>query len=163
MMKRPLLLMLIALGVAACTGGTDSGAIDASADDASISPSDQVCEAVGGSCDCSCGGDRPFDDVDHNDCPQPCDDCGGCSLFCCTPEPVPQTPCPDGQTSCNRATEVCVGKGPFGPSVEYGCQPVPPLCQDFRSCRCLQETLCDASDTCSLQRDNTVFCDNGSQ
>lgn len=169
MMKSHLLLISIAVAMAACSGGTGSETIDAAAADgdaafdASTSPFDQLCEAAGGSCDCSCGEGRPTEDVEHNDCPQPCDDCGGCSLFCCVPEPLPQTVCPDGQTSCDRATEVCVETGPVGPSVSYGCQPVPIECQDFRSCVCLQETMCAATDTCTLVRDNTVYCDNGTQ
>lgn len=147
-------------------------------------PSGQRCEAAGGNCGCSCGDPFPIDAPEHNDCPQPCATCGACSQFCCLPDPdcdatrgciklcqgddcecqcpPEETPCDDA--TCDRPTQVCVGKGPVGPSVFYACEALPPSCDLARTCACMAGILCNAADTCSEEdEDNTIFCDNGTQ
>jgi len=120
-----------------------------------------------------------------NDCPQPCAECGACSQFCCLPDPecdatagcvkvceggpcqceCPPTKTPCGDASCDRKTEVCVGKGPVGPAVLHSCEPVPAGCETDRTCGCLAARLCNAGDTCggAGAKDNEIFCDNGTQ
>lgn len=77
---------------AVCAGNACPKEPDASperAPDASVVPAvalGQACRAAGGHCDCGCG--KGFDTVYRsalNDCPQPCAECGACSLACCVP------------------------------------------------------------------------------
>ncbi len=112
-----------------------------------------------------------------------CDDGNGCSLdrcvdsacthdcLCvapgdvvtCCPGPTvvcpPPTPCgPD--LGCDSAREICVGRGPVGPSVVYACEPVPAGCELGRSCACAGAGLCQPPfDTCRDVAPNEVFCE----
>jgi hypothetical protein len=75
------------------------------------------------------------------------------------------TPCPPtAEEGCPRATEVCVQRGPIGPSIASECRPVPGGCEGDRSCDCLEPELCpEGTFSCSEPGDNVIFCDNGSQ
>lgn len=171
---------------AADRGGASDGVSSAADHGASADGAVQNggrCAAAGGRCECGCNAPFPIDAPEHNDCPQPCPQCGACSLFCCLPDPecdatagcvkvceggVCDCQCPPAQTPCGGATcdrkrEVCVGKGPVGPSVSYGCEPVPTGCEAARTCLCAGPQLCTATETCVEEGDNTLFCDNGTQ
>jgi hypothetical protein len=114
-----------------------------------------------------------------------CDDGNGCSLdrcvnggcthdcLCvapgdvvtCCPGPVlvcPRpTPCgPD--LSCDASRQICVSRGPVGPSVVYACEPVPAGCELDRSCGCAGTSLCQPPfDACSEVARNEIFCECG--
>jgi hypothetical protein len=66
--------------------------------------------------------------------------------------------------SCDVDTEVCVGTGPFGPSVMNNCEPVTSGCETDRTCDCLAEALCpEGTIQCTDVAVNEIFCDNGTQ
>ncbi len=48
------------------------------------------------------------------------------------------------ERTCDAKREVCVHKGEFGHQEFYGCQLVPPGCEDDRSCACMGSTVCKA-------------------
>jgi hypothetical protein len=75
------------------------------------------------------------------------------------------TPCPPTVgLQCDRATEVCVVAGPYGPAEQSSCEPVTAGCEGDRTCDCLADALCpNPTDTCTERADNTIYCDNGSQ
>jgi hypothetical protein len=81
----------------------------------------------------------------------------------CCPGPVlvcpPATPCgPD--SSCDSASEICVSRGPVGPSVVYACEPVPAGCELERNCACGGARLCQPPfDTCRDAASNEIFCE----
>ncbi|MFN0246435.1 MAG: hypothetical protein ACKV2T_05980 [Kofleriaceae bacterium] len=109
--------------------------------------------------------------------------CGAGTVCCdhCTGSCVPEesgAACPDdidpnrtcnpqvcgSSSSCNVDTEVCVGNGPIGPSVQHACQPVPSGCENDRTCDCLAASLCPPNTAaCSNVATNEIFCDNGTQ
>jgi len=66
-----------------------------------------------------------------------------------------------GAESCDPLTQICVVKGPVGPTYNYTCMTVPTGCEQDRSCACVAATFCTgAFDTCSDgQVANTVTCD----
>ena len=69
-----------------------------------------------------------------------------------------------GTTTCDVTTEVCVGTGPIGPSVDHSCEPIPDGCEHDRTCDCVSSSLCPAGTVaCSDVTTNEIFCDNGSQ
>jgi hypothetical protein len=112
-----------------------------------------------------------------------CDDGNGCSLdrcadgacthecLCVAPGEVPtccpgpvvdcptRTPC-GPSASCDRTSEICVSRGPFGPAVTYACEPVPPGCELDRSCACAAASVCEPPfDTCRDTAPNELFCE----
>jgi hypothetical protein len=69
-----------------------------------------------------------------------------------------------GAVTCDVDTEVCVGIGPFGPSVDHACEPIPAGCQSDRTCGCVEAALCPSGTvSCSTVALNEIFCDNGTQ
>jgi hypothetical protein len=70
-----------------------------------------------------------------------------------------RTPC-GPQLTCDSQNEICVSRGPAGPSVTYSCDPVPIGCEVDRSCACVGTTLCQPIfDTCRDIGPNEIFCE----
>lgn len=122
--------VLVFGGLVACSG--DDGATDASADSA---PSDTgradtgpslTCEAIGGTCACagSCDPGTHEDPASASLCPQPCDDCGGCSMGCCVPDDAGMDAGADADAGCDvvawSTSEVFRISGTCGPGVDEG-------------------------------------------
>jgi hypothetical protein len=60
--------------------------------------------------------------------------------------------------TCDALTEVCVAR-PAGPALQYSCQPVPPRCEQERSCACAGEALCPGTlGPCQERGPNSIEC-----
>ncbi len=77
-------------------GDSNTDAADATVDASSDAKADapppgpNTCVEAGGRCQCAGGCDRGFlrgSFAEDNACPQPCPTCGGCSQWCCKPDP----------------------------------------------------------------------------
>jgi hypothetical protein len=121
------------------------------------------CAACKADVDCDdgngCSLDRCVDGVCMHDClcvapgnVMTC--CPGPGLVC--PRPTPCGP----DLSCDSMTQICVSRGPVGPSVVYACAPVPPGCELDRTCGCAGASLCQPPfDTCQDTDRNEIFCE----
>jgi hypothetical protein len=80
--------------------------------------------------------------------------CPGPALVC--PRPTPCGP----DLSCDSASEMCVSRGPVGPSVVYACDAVPAGCETDRTCACAGASLCQPPfDSCRDAAKNEIFCE----
>lgn len=105
-----------------------------------------------GICDSCAEGSGNCDADDTNGCE--CD--GECDGKACVPAGM--TNCTgDSMTVklCDRATEICVHLDPDDGA--GWCDPVPPGCEDSRTCECVQPH-CAEGDTCMDAWDNTLLC-----
>ena len=71
---------------------TVDATLDATADAKTDAPAPgpNTCLEAGGQCQCAGGCNPGFHHgtfKDDNACPQPCPGCGGCSQWCCVPDP----------------------------------------------------------------------------
>ena len=73
------------------------------------------------------------------------------------------TICGPEELQCDPVTQVCLVRGPFGPTYFYSCATVPKKCEKEHTCKCLEQELCAPRDTCVDQAENTILCDNGMQ